>query len=185
MRRPFVLAQQAEQELDDGAEEGIDAEEEEREDERHDQHHDRGGDGFLAGRPDDLAGLGTDLTDEFAGGCFRHVFALFALADVFGVASILRPGRPGWRRSFRCRNGVASRLGRRAFQDWKAVMEMNSMTSVAPFARAGSHRLSRNFGFAAQSFTCARRFKAWQGQGDSNPRPSVLETDALPTELFP
>ncbi len=26
---------------------------------------------------------------------------------------------------------------------------------------------------------------AWQGQGDSNPRPSVLETDALPTELYP
>ena len=24
-----------------------------------------------------------------------------------------------------------------------------------------------------------------QGQGDSNPRPSVLETDALPTELYP
>src|SRR5690606_32233249 len=26
---------------------------------------------------------------------------------------------------------------------------------------------------------------AWQGLGDSNPRPSVLETDALPTELNP
>ena len=26
---------------------------------------------------------------------------------------------------------------------------------------------------------------AWQGLGDSNPRPSVLETDALPTELHP
>ena len=26
---------------------------------------------------------------------------------------------------------------------------------------------------------------AWQGRGDSNPRPSVLETDALPTELHP
>ncbi len=26
---------------------------------------------------------------------------------------------------------------------------------------------------------------AWQGQQDSNPRPSVLETDALPTELYP
>ena len=26
---------------------------------------------------------------------------------------------------------------------------------------------------------------AWQGLGDSNPRPSVLETDALPTELYP
>ncbi len=28
-----------------------------------------------------------------------------------------------------------------------------------------------------------RRKKAWQELGDSNPRPSVLETDALPTEL--
>ena len=26
---------------------------------------------------------------------------------------------------------------------------------------------------------------AWQGQQDLNPRPSVLETDALPTELNP
>ena len=25
----------------------------------------------------------------------------------------------------------------------------------------------------------------WQGQRDSNPRHSVLETDALPTELYP
>ena len=25
----------------------------------------------------------------------------------------------------------------------------------------------------------------WQGQKDSNPRHSVLETDALPTELYP
>ena len=29
------------------------------------------------------------------------------------------------------------------------------------------------------------RFWYWQGLGDSNPRPSVLETDALPTELSP
>ena len=39
---------------------------------RHDHHHDRGGDGFLAGRPVDLAGLDADLTDEFAGGDFGH-----------------------------------------------------------------------------------------------------------------
>ncbi len=25
----------------------------------------------------------------------------------------------------------------------------------------------------------------WQGQGDSNPRPTVLETVALPAELYP
>jgi hypothetical protein len=29
------------------------------------------------------------------------------------------------------------------------------------------------------------KMSAWQGLGDSNPRPSVLETDALPTELNP
>ena len=28
-------------------------------------------------------------------------------------------------------------------------------------------------------------FGNWQGQKDLNPRPSVLETDALPTELYP
>ena len=27
--------------------------------------------------------------------------------------------------------------------------------------------------------------KNWQGQQDSNPRPTVLETVALPTELYP
>ena len=37
-----------------------------------------GGDGFLAGRPMDLGGLGADLTDEFAGGDFGHVLALLA-----------------------------------------------------------------------------------------------------------
>ena len=68
----FVLAEQAEQEFDDGREEGIDPEEEDRQQGGHDQHHDSGGDGFLAGRPDDLGGLGTDLIDEFAGGSLCH-----------------------------------------------------------------------------------------------------------------
>ncbi len=31
----------------------------------------------------------------------------------------------------------------------------------------------------------ATRFKGWQGQRESNPQPSVLETDALPIELCP
>ncbi len=30
-----------------------------------------------------------------------------------------------------------------------------------------------------------QNFSAWQGQKDLNPRHSVLETDALPTELYP
>jgi hypothetical protein len=29
------------------------------------------------------------------------------------------------------------------------------------------------------------RFKNWQGRQDSNPRPAVLETAALPAELHP
>ncbi len=35
------------------------------------------------------------------------------------------------------------------------------------------------------AITLNSRKPHWQGQGDSNPRPSVLETDALPTELYP
>ncbi len=31
----------------------------------------------------------------------------------------------------------------------------------------------------------ATRFTGWQGQRESNPQPSVLETDALPIELCP
>ena len=31
----------------------------------------------------------------------------------------------------------------------------------------------------------ADRLKRWQGQRESNPQPSVLETDALPIELYP
>ncbi len=31
----------------------------------------------------------------------------------------------------------------------------------------------------------AARIFAWQGQRDSNPRPAVLETATLPTELYP
>ena len=30
-----------------------------------------------------------------------------------------------------------------------------------------------------------RIFQVWQGQKDLNPRPTVLETAALPTELYP
>src|SRR3989337_1016442 len=66
------VAKLPEQELDDGREERIDPEEEDGEHGRHDQHHDRGGDGFLARRPDDLGRFRADLTDELAGGSFRH-----------------------------------------------------------------------------------------------------------------
>src|SRR6476619_2512510 len=67
-------AQEAEQIFDDGRKEGVGAEEEKSEDQRHDDDHDAGRDCFLAGRPVNLAGLDTDLTDEFSGGNFRHDF---------------------------------------------------------------------------------------------------------------
>ena len=62
----------AEQELDHARESSSDAEEEEGEQKRHDDHHDARRDRFLAGRPVHLRRFGADLTDEFAGGNFRH-----------------------------------------------------------------------------------------------------------------
>ena len=50
--------------------------------------------------------------------------------------------------------------------------EPRAVASAAPIAF-----LTLRFGRAANH--------DWQGQGDSNPRPSVLETDALPAELYP
>src|SRR5919112_4326817 len=88
-----VLAEQAQQIFDDGRKEGVDAEEEEGERQRHDDHHDRGRDRFLAGRPVDLAGLGADLTDEFAGGGFGH-FAVARLRIEKRPADL--SGRRGW-----------------------------------------------------------------------------------------
>src|SRR5687768_13235049 len=75
-----TLGEAAEEELDDRAEDAVDAEEEHRQQRRHDHHHDRRGHGFLAGRPDDLGGLGADLPDEFAGGNFRHLGAALVRA---------------------------------------------------------------------------------------------------------
>src|ERR1700756_4032193 len=48
-----------------------------------------------------------------------------------------------------------------------------------------SHPRARPFGLLAA--LPAVRFSAlrWQGQRESNPQPSVLETDALPIELYP
>ncbi len=72
----LARAQKAQQMIDEGVEDGVDAEEEEGKRHRHDQHHDRGRDRLFAGRPDDLCGFSADLTDEFAGGNFRHVSEL-------------------------------------------------------------------------------------------------------------
>ena len=62
------LAEQAEQKFDERREERVDAEEEEGEQLVMITTMIAGRDGFLAGRPVDLGGLGADLTDEFAGG---------------------------------------------------------------------------------------------------------------------
>src|SRR5688572_8690881 len=75
------LAEEAQQELDDGVEQRVDAEEEDGEHDRHDQHHDCGSDGLLARRPNDLGAFGADLTEIFAGGGFRHFASLCTLAD--------------------------------------------------------------------------------------------------------
>jgi hypothetical protein len=44
-------------------------------------------------------------------------------------------------------------------------------------------------GLSVENWTVARLWvrtcEGWQGQRDSNPRPTVLETVALPTELYP
>ena len=69
--------------LDDQREEAVDPEEEEAEQAGHDQHHDAGGDRLLAGRPGDLAGLGPDLPEEFAGIDSGHD-RLFVLVVAFG-----------------------------------------------------------------------------------------------------
>src|SRR4249919_2942956 len=90
LRAPSVsLAEEAQQELDDGVEQGIDAEEENGEHGGHDHDHDGRGDGFLAARPDDLAGLCADLTDVFAGGGFRHFLSLLDLQIEKGSAGTL------------------------------------------------------------------------------------------------
>ena len=39
--------------------------------------------------------------------------------------------------------------------------------------------------FHCDLMKCVRMCLIWQGQKDLNPRHSVLETDALPTELYP
>lgn len=70
------LAQEAQKLADDRREEGVRAEEEEGEQAGHDHHHDRGRHRLLAGRPDHLRGLGTDLPDEFAGGSLGHFCSL-------------------------------------------------------------------------------------------------------------
>jgi predicted acyl esterase len=63
----FARAEEAEQELDDGAEQRIGREEEESEKAGHEQHHDRGAEGFLAARPHDPRdAFELHLADEFS-----------------------------------------------------------------------------------------------------------------------
>src|SRR5690348_11284635 len=72
-------AEEAQQLSDRGREGGVDAEEEDGEQAGHNDDHDRGGDRFLAARPDDLRGLCADLGDELAGGDFCHCQLLLEL----------------------------------------------------------------------------------------------------------
>ena len=58
---------------------------------------------------------------------------------------------------------------------WDVVLT-NCVTSPCPFCREVVSR-----GREISEF----RYEVWQGRRDSNPRPAVLETAALPTELRP
>jgi hypothetical protein len=81
-------------------------------------------------------------------------------ADGSEVASILRPGGPGWRRSFRCRNGVAIRLGGTRIQDRGS--RHGVIRAVGPVSVA-----ARPFGLQ-QLFAllrCARCLRPGRGRG--------------------
>src|SRR3990170_6947952 len=132
------VAELPEQELDDGREERIDPEEEDGEHGRHDQHHDRGGDGFLARRPDDLGRFRADLTDELAGGSFRHW---------------------AWCPSSNEQKKEVRGQRRRTSLP-RPYREPRAVASIALRLHWAHHAPSAVL-------------RAWQGQGDSNPRPSV------------
>src|SRR6185312_17430423 len=52
--------------------------------------------------------------------------------------------------------------------------------------RCVSTRLAHcRFPVVRHHYSLSNHFGTWQGRRDSNPRPSVLETDALPAELHP
>ena len=66
----------------------------------------------------------------------------------------------------------------------RAVTGASPMTSVLPFQGRLAGRARALASLAAPANSGAIRLaSAWQEWRDSNPRPSVLETDALPTEL--
>ena len=78
-----TLAEQAEQELDDGAERRVDAEEEDGEQRRHDHDHHRRHQSLPPRRPDDLGRFGPDLPQELAWIDPRHVLASPFLTDLY------------------------------------------------------------------------------------------------------
>ena len=70
--RSGPAGREAEQPLDDRAEEGVDAEEEEPQQRGHDDDHHASHHRFATGRPHDFRRFGLHLIDEFAGGNLRH-----------------------------------------------------------------------------------------------------------------
>lgn len=79
----------------------------------------------------------------------------------------------GWRRSM-----SGKHLGRSSAPPrWRDSTTAKATKACPTFPKGWTNPLERH--------AITRWKAAWQGRRDSNPRPSVLETDALPTELHP
>ena len=64
--------------------------------------------------------------------------------------------------------------------------DTNTAPFLAPLAPRPLGALSPHAGLVpSPRFTVKHASEIWQGQQDSNPRPTVLETAALPAELYP
>ena len=62
---------------------------------------------------------------------------------------------------------------------------MATRKGLEPSTSGVTGRHSNQLNYRAIYGRADARYLKWQGQKDSNPRHSVLETDALPTELYP
>ena len=78
------------------------------------------------------------------------------------------------------------RLSRREFARWLNATVPQAKPQTSPRARVARTRFLKTFCPAKKIRDGNRHpLSFWQGQKDSNPRPMVLETSTLPTELYP
>ena len=75
---------------------------------------------------------------------------------------------------------------------WSMWNEINPLTRRSAFhtrsvfhARSAFHKSRKGFISLKKAIRLCEWLFSWQGQKDSNPRPMVLETSTLPTELYP